>query len=87
MPYVGYYKMLTPGIMIRDPELIKDVLSKDFNSFSKNEITFNVKQDPLLANNPFILIGEKWKRSRILLVPLFSPAKVRKLLMLHCYCV
>lgn len=40
-PFVGFLKMGSPGLMIKDPELIKAVLQTDFNSFAKND--FNVR--------------------------------------------
>lgn len=32
--------------------------------------------DPLIARNPFLMTGEKWKESRGLLAPAFTSAKV-----------
>ena len=77
--YVGYYKMRTPGIIIRDPELVMDVLNKDFNSFHDNDIEINEEVDPLVSKSPFIQRGEKWKTVRNKLSPCFSSAKVHKL--------
>ena len=32
-PYVGIYELTTPSLLLRDPELIKHVLVKDFSYF------------------------------------------------------
>lgn len=44
-------------ILIRDPELIKTVLVKDFNSFCDNGFELSEKIDPLLGYNPFGVKG------------------------------
>jgi cytochrome P450 len=79
VPYVGYFKILNPGVMIRDPELIKEVLIKNFPSFQENDFAFDEKLDPLLAHNPFLVTDEKWRESRGLLSPLFTTNKVKYL--------
>lgn len=81
-PYVGYYKFSAPAIVLRDPDLVKNVLIRDFDSFHGNDQHISEKLDPLLAVNPFLNVGEKWKRGRNALVPVFSAAKVRKIVLL-----
>lgn len=78
MPYIGYYKLLRPAIVLRDPELIKDILIKDAYSFNSNEAAsvFDSKKDPLLSWNPFVCSGDKWRRGRNILNPLFTANKV-----------
>lgn len=79
VPYIGIYKMTQPAVLLRDKELIKDVLIKDFTSFEANDFFVNEKYDSLLAVNPFFASGSTWKRYRNLMQPLFSSAKVGKL--------
>lgn len=79
LPYVGFYKMLEPAVLLRDPELIKDVMIKDWNSFHANDFPINPKHDPLSAINPFFNVGEAWKRGRSLLVPIFSAIRVKSI--------
>lgn len=83
VPYVGYYKFSSPAIVLRDPDLIKNVLIRDFDSFHGNDQHISEKLDPLLAVNPFLNVGEKWKRGRNSLVPVFSAAKVRIIVLLN----
>ncbi|XP_073996483.1 cytochrome P450 6a22-like [Rhodnius prolixus] len=62
---MGFYGPLEPMILLRDPELIKQVLIKDFNSFCDGGLTVRKHIDPLLAYNPFGEKGlERWKASR-----------------------
>lgn len=62
--------------MLRDPDLIKDIMIKDCSSFHANDFHLVPKYDPLMATNPFLSVGETWKRGRNILVPMFSAVKV-----------
>jgi hypothetical protein len=57
--YGGAFKFSKPALVIRDPELIKDVLVRDFTSFHDNEIQINIDTDPMFGRNPFVLRGER----------------------------
>ncbi|XP_037973302.2 cytochrome P450 6j1 [Plutella xylostella] len=76
-PVVGFVKMSTPGLLIRDPDLIKAVLSTDFNSFGKNEFKIDKKVDKLFGYHPFVLSGEEWKTSRAHSTPSLSYSKLK----------
>uniref|UniRef100_A0A2M4DQN5 Putative cytochrome n=1 Tax=Anopheles darlingi TaxID=43151 RepID=A0A2M4DQN5_ANODA len=80
-PVVGYYSVRTPQLMIRDPGLIKEVLSKGFHNFADNDFsdTVDEKSDPLLARNPFSLSGEKWKNRRAEITPAFTNNRIKAL--------
>lgn len=77
VPYVGYYTMSTPGLLIRDAELVKDILVKDFDSFAQNDVVIDEKLDPLLAKNAFMQIGDAWKNTRNMITPAFSSGKMK----------
>lgn len=76
VPYFGYYKILKPGIVLRDPELIKDVLIKNFNSVHENDVSLSRRYDPLLVANPFLTNEDEWRRNRNVLTVIFSLNKV-----------
>lgn len=65
-----------PCLLIRDPEIIKSIMVKDFTHFINNEIYVDKQLDPLLGANPFVLKNEEWKKTRQMLTPGFAPAKV-----------
>lgn len=79
VPYFGFYKILDPVIVLRDSDLIKDILIKDFPNFQANEAMIEAKDDPLLACNPSFRDGEQWKQARAFLTPLHTSSKVWKL--------
>ncbi|XP_062562172.1 probable cytochrome P450 6g2 isoform X2 [Armigeres subalbatus] len=78
-PFVGYFKAFKPSVMIRDPEMIKTILVKDQSCFSANDFGFDEKVDPLLAHNPFMVDGERWKKSRQVLTPIFTGSRMKQL--------
>ena len=65
--------------MVKDPVLVKNILSRDFDCFANNDFLLDVRQDPLLSHDPFLVTGERWKRSRSLLTPSFTGAKIKQL--------
>ncbi len=76
VPYVGFYKLLQPAVMIRDPELQREVLVKAFANFHKNDVTIS-DGDDLLKTNPFFSSGEEWRQSRTLFGNFFSANKTK----------
>lgn len=76
VPYIGYYKILTPGLVLRDPDIIKDVLIKNHYNFHRNDFKMSEKADPIMATNPFFCVDEEWRHSRKTIAPAFSPNRV-----------
>ncbi|XP_059619104.1 uncharacterized protein LOC132263385 [Phlebotomus argentipes] len=78
LPYVGYFKSFTPAILIRDTELLKNVLVKDFSSFFANDVAINDDPNDLVRENPFVQKDEqKWKQSRAIMSPMFTANKIK----------
>lgn len=77
VPYVGVYKVLNqPAILLKDLELIKDVLTVNFECFRDNDFVVDETLDPLISQNPFAAAGANWKVARSNMAPLFTPSKV-----------
>lgn len=68
--------MLKPGILVRDPDLIKDMVTTNFNSFRNNDVVISQRFDPLTATNPFFLEDDEWREARKTISPMFSQIKV-----------
>ncbi|XP_077296726.1 cytochrome P450 9e2-like [Arctopsyche grandis] len=75
--YVGLYRLWTPDILIRDPELIRNVLVKDFQSFANNDFDLDPKVDPIFASNIFSQTGEVWKKNRAAWTASMTSNKIR----------
>lgn len=75
-PFVGIYRTMSPCLLIREPELIKNIVVKDFNHFVDNDVPMDKKVDPIFGRNPFVLRGTEWKTKRQQLTSHFTPGKV-----------
>nr|XP_012230989.1 PREDICTED: cytochrome P450 9e2-like [Linepithema humile] len=75
--YVGISDFATPGILLRDPELIKDVMVKDFEHFPDHRSFVTEEVDPLFGKNVFSLRGDRWKEMRNTLSPSFTASKMK----------
>lgn len=63
--------------MIREPELIKNIVVKDFKHFQNNDIDIDKNVDRIFGRNPFALKGNEWKTKRAQLTTCFTSGKVR----------
>ncbi|XP_018565132.1 cytochrome P450 6k1-like [Anoplophora glabripennis] len=73
-PFVGVYRMGQPCLLIRDPEIIKNVLIKDVSCFMEK---VDRELDPLISRNTFIMKGDEWKRARQFMTPNFASGKIK----------
>jgi hypothetical protein len=73
---VGMYRATTPILLLRDPEMVKEVTVKSFSSFHDNDICIDKDVDAIFGRNPFVLKGEEWKMVRGQLTPAFTSGKV-----------
>ncbi|XP_025263961.1 cytochrome P450 9e2-like [Camponotus floridanus] len=84
--YFGCYATTTPIFLLRDPEIIKSILVKNFEAFPDRR-GFNDLNDPLLVDNLFSLHGQKWRDVRTLLSPSFTSSKMKMMFTLMSECV
>ncbi|XP_071648786.1 cytochrome P450 9e2-like [Temnothorax longispinosus] len=75
--YVGIMDFGTPGVLVRDPELIKDIMVKDFESFPDHRSFVDVNAEPLFGKNIFALRGDRWREMRNTLSPSFTASKMK----------
>jgi len=75
LPYGGNSEMGTPVLVVRDLELIKSILVKDFDNFIDRRSLAG--SDPLFGKSVFFMEGQNWKNMRSALSPTFSSGKLR----------
>ncbi|XP_026482129.1 cytochrome P450 9e2-like [Ctenocephalides felis] len=75
--FVGIFQMRLPSIMIRDPELIRQVAVKDFDSFTNHRPFVDPALEPLFGSSLFLLKDQKWRDMRSTLSPAFTGSKMR----------
>ncbi|XP_011869168.1 PREDICTED: cytochrome P450 9e2-like [Vollenhovia emeryi] len=75
--YFGTNNFGTPTILIRDPELIKDVIVKDFDHFPDHLTFIDESVEPLFGKNVFALRGDRWREMRNTLSPSFTASKMK----------
>nr|AIW79993.1 cytochrome P450 CYP427A1 [Nilaparvata lugens] len=76
-PFVGFYEFQRPSLLLRDPEVVKKVLTENFNSFHKNGVYTNEKEDSFFSRNPFVLAGAEWKEARSKLTQALTVNKLK----------
>jgi len=69
--YIGFYATTKPVLMLRDPEVIKDVVVKNFDTFINNSVFLDAN-DYVLLQNLFSLQNTKWRHVKNLLSPFFK---------------
>jgi len=72
----GMYIFTSPRFVVRDPDLIKDVLVKDFSTFHDRGLYMNEEIEPL-TGHLFLLCGMKWRNLRVKLAPTFTSGKMK----------
>ncbi|XP_066997652.1 cytochrome P450 9e2 isoform X2 [Anabrus simplex] len=74
--YAGFFEGRRPSLMIRDPELIRYVLIRDFEHFTDRP-TLRLRHSPYIENMLINLKGQRWKNVRAVLTPTFTTGKLR----------
>jgi len=81
---VGTYEFLgKPSIVIRDLDIAKQILVKDFDQFTERRPEGSILFSPHTKNNKYLrkmlteLRGKEWKRTRSSLTPIFTSGKLK----------
>ncbi|XP_018342212.1 PREDICTED: cytochrome P450 6k1-like isoform X2 [Trachymyrmex septentrionalis] len=83
--FFGAFRVRSPVLILRDPDLVRSVCVKDFACFVNRGIPINNDQDPL-SGHLFNLEGRKWKGLRSKLTPAFSSGKLKRMFYLLVEC-
>ncbi|XKL69070.1 hypothetical protein PGB90_006839 [Kerria lacca] len=72
----GYFKFLSPVLVLRDPEIIKNICTKDFSYFT-DHFNDDADENEPFEHHLFKLRGQKWKILRNELSQTFTARKIK----------
>jgi cytochrome P450 family 6 len=85
-PYVGIYAFDQPSMVIRDLDLVKNILVKEAHNFTDRIVNVDEKLDPLFGKGIFVIKGQRWRQVRLNLTPVFTSAKMKMMFYLVEIC-
>jgi len=85
-PYIGIFSFDKPFLLVRDLELVKNILVKDFQNFIDHVFSLDEKLDPLGYKGLFSMKGQRWRHWRTNLSPAFTSGKMKMMFYLVDTC-
>lgn len=79
---VGLFALRKPTLLIRDPDLIKQLVVKEFDNLMGHGAVIDEEMDDLMGSSLISLNGQKWKDMRSTLSPVFTGSKMRMMFQL-----
>ncbi|XP_050668737.1 probable cytochrome P450 28d1 [Leptidea sinapis] len=73
--FVGCIKSRIPDLIVKDPDVVRKILSTDFLNFHSRGLGLDKSRDVCLRNNLFYVEGEKWTLLRDTLETLLNNMK------------
>lgn len=84
--FIGIYEFLSPAIVLRDPEVIRQITVKDFDHFMDHAEFIPDGVDDMWSKNLFASRGDRWRDLRPILSPAFTSNKMRSMFNLISDC-
>lgn len=84
-PLIGVYELNQPKLIVKDLNLLKDVVIRDFNVFADRGYRTHEKVEPFTAHI-FNLEFKRWKPLRAKLTPIFTSGKLKDMFYLISDC-
>ncbi|KAK4327904.1 hypothetical protein Pmani_001654 [Petrolisthes manimaculis] len=74
----GRYEMFSPVLVVTDPDLLKQILVKDFDNFTDRR-PFGSQPGSIMGSMLSNMSGEEWKTLRSIMTPTFSSGKMKRM--------
>lgn len=84
-PYFGIYMVRSPFLVIKNPEIISIILTKEFSHF-RNRQFLKIYHNDFIFQHLFNLGDDKWKTTRGKMQSTFSSSKIRTMFPLFIKC-
>ncbi|CAL8086117.1 unnamed protein product [Orchesella dallaii] len=78
--YGGFMDMSVPALIVRDLDIMKKIMIKDFDHFVDRRPFFSSKHEPILQKTLVSLLGDEWKGVRTAVSPTFTTGKIRRMM-------
>ncbi|KOC70829.1 Cytochrome P450 6k1 [Habropoda laboriosa] len=75
---LGIYILSKPFLLVRNPELIKHILVKDFNYFQDRYFSARSPHDKIGSSGLFNIKNPEWRQLRTKITPVFTSGKLKK---------
>lgn len=85
VPFIGLYFRREPVLIVKDLNLVKDILISDFSKFHDRPFKIFEKADPL-SQNLLSLEYKRWRPLRHKLSPVFTSGKLKEMFYLLLQC-
>ncbi|XP_021934430.1 cytochrome P450 6k1-like [Zootermopsis nevadensis] len=72
----GLYRFTNPSLLVRDTDIMKDILVKDFKNYFARGLKFDEESEPL-NGHLFSISGPKWRNLRVKMTPIFTSGKIK----------
>lgn len=76
-PYIGFYVVNKPAILIKDPAIIKLILVRNFDHFVNRNFDIDKELDPEAAQGFLFNTSPRWKHIRTKGTPMFTAARIK----------
>ncbi|KAL6436828.1 hypothetical protein ACFW04_004905 [Cataglyphis niger] len=78
-PFVGFYIFHKPCLLLRDPDIIKQFMIRDFHNFCDRHFAGSKQKDSIGMKNLFGLRNPAWKYLRTKITPTLTRGKLRQM--------
>lgn len=83
---MGMFEFRTPFVVLRDPQLVKQLAVKEFDHFTDHRSVITTDADPIFGKSLIALKGNEWRDMRATLSPAFTGSKMRLMFELVSEC-
>ncbi|XP_036150626.1 probable cytochrome P450 6g2 [Monomorium pharaonis] len=85
-PYIGFYIFHKPMLLLRDHDLIKQVMIKDFDVFPNRRFGSGLERDAVGLNSILSIKQPRWRYLRNKLTPILTGQKLKNMVSLMTEC-
>ncbi|CAL1676923.1 unnamed protein product [Lasius platythorax] len=78
-PFIGFYIFHKPCLLLRDPDIIKQFMIRDFDNFCDRHFAGSNQKDSIGMKNLFGLKNPAWKYLRTKITPTLTKSKLKQM--------